>query len=167
MFRVRAPGLGPFKGLEARLNSGGVLQPSARQERSSLDGRREGSTWLPPGSLLLFQSVATGLWPLGFLGSPGREVTKFPLLSGNVLPAAPCVHGVSNHWPGGRLVAQAQISEQVGEQNPFLESAYIWRRRKGSHLKYLGLSEGKCLSSPSWIFHMTSGCSETPSCFFT
>lgn len=117
VFRVRAPGLGPLKGPEAGLNSGGVLQPSAGQERSSLDGGREGSAWLPPGSLLLFLSVATGLWPLGFLGFPGREVTKFPLLSGNVLQL-PLVFTVSaitgqegDSWP--RLRSQNKLGSRT------------------------------------------------------
>lgn len=73
VFRVRAPGLGPLKGPEPGLNSRGVLQPSAGQERSSLDGGRERSTWLPPGSPLLFPSVATGLWPLASLDPLGGK----------------------------------------------------------------------------------------------
>lgn len=108
-------------------------QPSAGQQRDSLDGGRDPAlSWIPAreGTVPPARSKC-GSWlgrsrSLDSLG--GSHQT--PASAWNVLPAAPVFMA-----SGRRLVVPARISGQVGEQEAFLESAYEQRRQGGSPLK--------------------------------
>lgn len=85
MFRVIASGLRPLKGLEAGLNSREVLQPSAGQERSSLAGGRERSTWLPPGPPFQVLQLGFGHW-VPWIPWEGSGQIPTPLETSSQLP---------------------------------------------------------------------------------
>lgn len=97
-----------------------------------------------PGSLLVplcsFQVLQLGFghW-VPWIPWEGSDQIPAPLEMSFQLPLVFTVSAITGQE--GDSWSRLRSQNKLGN-NPFLESAYIKRRRKASHLKYLGLSEG-------------------------